>query len=104
MKLKQSTVMLASAVAFAVIGVLLVVGVLAARSAVGRSQRAVERQIAYREIGQDLTRASDLLTNEARAYSVSASGDHLDAYWREVDVTKTREHAIARLKQLGVSA
>jgi methyl-accepting chemotaxis protein len=104
MKLKQSTVTLASAVAFALIGVLLVVGVLAARSAVGRAERAVERQIAYREIGQDLTRASDLLTNEARAYSVSASGDHLAAYWREVDVTKTREHALARLQQLGASA
>jgi methyl-accepting chemotaxis protein len=103
MKLKQSTVTLASAVAFALIGVLLVVGVLMARSAVGRAERAVERQLAYRELGQDLTRASDLLTNEARAYSVSASGDHLAAYWREVDVTKTREHALARLKQLGAS-
>jgi methyl-accepting chemotaxis protein len=104
MKLKQSTVTLASAVAFALIGVLLVVGVLMARSAVGRAERAVERQIAYREIGRDLTRASDLLTNEARAYSVSASGDHLAAYWREIDVTKTRERALARLKRLGVSA
>jgi hypothetical protein len=74
-----------------------------ARSAVARSQHAVERQVAYREIGQDLSRASDFLTNEARAYSVSASRDHLDAYWHEIDVTKTREHALTRLKQLGAS-
>src|SRR4051794_37001883 len=103
MKLKQSTVTLASAIAFGAIALLLVVGVLTARSAVRRSQQALERQLAYSQVGEDLTRASDLLTNEARAYSVSASADHLAAYWREVDVTKTREHALARLHDLGAA-
>jgi methyl-accepting chemotaxis protein len=101
MKLKQSTVTLASAVAFGAIGALLLVAVFTARSAVGRAQEAVAKQLEYRELGESMSHASDVLTNEARAYSVSASGDHLAAYWREVNVTKTRDHAVARLKELG---
>ncbi len=36
-----------------------------------------------------------------RAFAVSTDRSHLDAYWHEIDVTKTRDKALAALKSLG---
>ncbi|MBG0833469.1 methyl-accepting chemotaxis protein [Planomonospora sp. ID67723] len=51
-----------------------------------------------------LGNASDLLTNEARMYAVTGDNRHLEAYWDEIDQTRTRDKVITRLQQLGIPA
>jgi methyl-accepting chemotaxis protein len=62
---------------------------------------AIQRQMEFKQLGQDLAAASDFLTNEARRYSVFGDQRHYDAYWKEVKETKTRDRVVARLQALG---
>jgi len=62
---------------------------------------AVARQAEFKQLGTDLAAASDLLTNEARRYTIFGEKAHYDAYWREVNQTKTRDRVVQRLTQLG---
>lgn len=55
----------------------------------------------FRQLGNDLAAASDLLTREARYYSVGGDRTHYDAFWREVNETRTRDNVVARLRELG---
>ena len=64
-------------------------------------RRAVARQMEYRQLGRDLADASDFLMRQARQYAVTGGRQHFDAYRQEVNETKTRDHVVARLKQLG---
>jgi methyl-accepting chemotaxis protein len=64
-------------------------------------RQAVARQMEYRQLGNDLANASDLLTNEARRYAVTGERQHFDAYWREVKETRTRDRVVSRLQELG---
>lgn len=64
-------------------------------------RQAVARQMEYRQLGTDLANASDFLMRQARQYAVTGGRQHLDAYRQEVNETKTRDHVVARLKQLG---
>ena len=43
--------------------------------------------------------ASDYLTNQIKAFTVTAYPKHLDNYWREVDISKNREKIIDRIRQ-----
>jgi methyl-accepting chemotaxis protein len=85
----------------AVVTALLVATVILLNGAVHRERDAQDRQAEFKALGLQLQAASDFLTNEARAYAITADRAHLDAYWREIDQTKTRDHVIARLQQLG---
>ena len=104
MKLKQSVVTIVAAVTFAIVTVLLVVGVLVSSSASGDVDRATAQRAELKQLGLDLASASGHLTDEVRAYAVTGDDAHLDAYWTEVEETKTRDHVVTRLKQLGGSA
>jgi len=69
------------------------------------AERAAEhRQAEFKQLGIDLANASDYLTNEARQYTIFGDKVHFDNYWREVNETKTRDHVVARLKELGAPA
>jgi methyl-accepting chemotaxis protein len=61
---------------------------------------ATARQAEFRQLGLDLANASDFLTNEARRYTIFGDRKHFDAYWREVNDTKTRDRVIRRLTEL----
>src|SRR4051812_696240 len=98
---RQSTVNKVAAATLALITGLLIVGVVLVRSAVGDLERASERQAQFKALGLQLQDASDLLTDEARKYAVTADRKHLDNYWREIDETKTRDQAVAKLRELG---
>lgn len=63
---------------------------------------AVQRQITYKQLGIDLAAASDLLTNEARAYVQLGDKVHYDNYWKEINETKKRDQVVTMLKELGV--
>ncbi|MGH1375225.1 MAG: response regulator [Alphaproteobacteria bacterium] len=60
----------------------------------------VSRQMEFYILGNQLGGASDLLTREARRYTIFGDKKHSDAFWTEVDQTKTRDAVIARLKEL----
>jgi methyl-accepting chemotaxis protein len=78
----------------------LAMAVFLVNSAAGEQQRAAERQAELKQLGLDLAGASDFLTDQARLYSVTGDTAYLDAYWQEIDETKTRDHVLAELKRL----
>ncbi|MFD1381180.1 hypothetical protein [Fodinicurvata halophila] len=71
-----------------------------AGQSVGRERAAVDRQIEFRQLGQDLAAASDYLTNQARLYAVTGNREHHENYWREVEETQTRDKVVERLREL----
>ncbi|MES2601092.1 MAG: methyl-accepting chemotaxis protein [Pseudomonadota bacterium] len=72
-----------------------------ADASIESERRAVTRQAEFKQLGDDLASGSDLLTNEARRYTIFGEKKHYDAYWREVNQTKTRDRVVQRLTQLG---
>jgi len=72
-----------------------------ADASIESERRAVARQAEFKQLGNDLATGSDLLTNEARRYTIFGEKKHYDAYWREVNQTKTRDRVVQRLTQLG---
>lgn len=72
-----------------------------ADASIESERRAVARQAEFKQLGDDLAAGSDLLTNEARRYTIFGEKKHYDAYWREVNQTKTRDRVVQRLTQLG---
>ena len=62
--------------------------------------RMKDIQIEYSNIAQSVSDASDYLTNEARLYVQTGDKEHHDNYLKEVNETKTREHAIERLVEM----
>lgn len=61
----------------------------------------IERQKEFKQLGIDLRNASDYLTNQARRYVQFGEQKFYDNYWKEVKETKTRDHVVDRLKELG---
>jgi len=53
-----------------------------------------------KQLGIDLADASDYLTDEAREFAVTSDLKPLQNYWREIEVTKTRDKVLTRLKEL----
>jgi hypothetical protein len=78
--------------------------VLMLRSAISHERDMTAERDEYRQLGLTLNRASDLLTDMARQYSVTTDRRYLDAYWNEIDVTKSRDAVVARLTELGAPA
>ncbi|HAP12616.1 MAG TPA: methyl-accepting chemotaxis protein, partial [Afipia sp.] len=72
-----------------------------ADASIESERQAVARQAEFKQLGADLAAGSDLLTNEARRYTIFGETKHYDAYWREVNQTKTRDRVVQRLTQLG---
>jgi methyl-accepting chemotaxis protein len=64
-------------------------------------RRAVAKQAEFKQLGFDLSNASDFLTEQARRYTIFGDKAHLDAYWKEVKETKTRDRVVTRLVELG---
>jgi methyl-accepting chemotaxis protein len=65
---------------------------------------AYVRQAEFKQLGADLARASDYLTDEVRKYAQFGERVHYDNYWREVRETQTRDRVVARLRALGAPA
>ncbi|HVT52190.1 MAG TPA: HAMP domain-containing methyl-accepting chemotaxis protein [Dongiaceae bacterium] len=72
-----------------------------AQREIAAERLATARQAEFKQLGLDLAAASDFLTNEARRYAVFGDKRHYDAYWKEVNETKTRDRVVARLRALG---
>ena len=59
-----------------------------------------QNAVYFVEANAQLAKASDYLTAEARAFSVTKKVEHLNNYWDEVNVVKRRDAAVAVLEQL----
>jgi methyl-accepting chemotaxis protein len=103
MTLRQSRITVVAAATFAIMTILLAFGVLRTGSASSDLERATDERAEFRQLALDLAGASKLLTDEVRAYAVTADPVHLENYWREVDETKTRDRVVARLEELGAT-
>jgi methyl-accepting chemotaxis protein len=88
-------------VTFLAISLLVAVAAVAVSAALDRSEDAYERQREFELLGSAVQEGSRLLTNEVRAFAVTGERRHLDRYWEEVEVTRSRDQAVARLEELG---
>ncbi len=50
-----------------------------------------------------LREGSQFLTSEVRAYSANGKSIHYDNYWDEVNNVKSRDNAIAKMKEIGIT-
>ncbi len=66
-----------------------------------RESLTLQRQAEFKQLGIDLADASDYLTDEVRSYVQFGERVHYDHYWREVRETRTRDHVVQRLRELG---
>ncbi len=64
---------------------------------------AIARQIEFKQLELNLSDASDYLTAEARKFAVTNDIKHLHRYWQEINVTRTRDNVLKRLKVLNAS-
>lgn len=69
-------------------------------SSIRAEQNAEKRRTEFKQLGIDLADASDYLTDEARKFAVTRKIIHLQRYWEEINVTKTRDKVISRLQEL----
>lgn len=67
---------------------------------INEERNAIEKEAELQELSYDLAYTSNYLTSEVRKFSVTLDPKHLRNYWKEINVTKTREHVITRLQEL----
>lgn len=63
---------------------------------------ALAQQAELQELGEQLAQGSDYLTDEIRRYVQFGERVHYDNFWNEVHVTRSRDKAVERLKELEV--
>ena len=101
--MRLATITKLSLGATAVLSVLVGVLTWQAQANFAAERAANARATELRQLGRDIAKASDYLTEEVRFYSVTGDKTHLDNYWREVKETKRRDRALTRLKELGAA-
>jgi methyl-accepting chemotaxis protein len=102
--LSQKVITRAAVLALVIMTLAMIAALLMLRSAVTHERDMTREREEYRRLGLTLNGASDLLTDTARQYSVTTDRRYLDAYWHEIDVTKSRDAVVARLTELGAPA
>lgn len=99
--MKISTWLKTMSGAFVFLTVLNGISVYSLQKSVAQGRVAVERQAEFKQLGVDLADSSDYLTNQARAYVQFGNKVYFDNYWKEVNETKTRDHVVVKLTELG---
>ena len=98
--IKQSTISTLILGIFFLIATLLGGSILYMNSSINAYNAAEKRRTEFKQLGMDLADASDYLTEEARKYAVTKDITHLNRYWEEINITKTRDNVISRLEEL----
>jgi len=101
--LKITTWLKATSGVFILLSVLDGVTIYKLHSSVAQERAAVKKQAVFKQLGIDLANASDYLTSEARSYVQFGDKLHYDNYWKEVNETKTRDHVVDKLTELGAT-
>ena len=63
---------------------------------------ALAQQEELQKLGEKLAQGSDYLTDEIRRYVQFRNWVHYDNFWKEIRVTRSRDKAVERLKELKV--
>lgn len=100
MIIRQSTISALILGIFFLIAILLGGSILYMSRSIKAEQTAEQRRTEFKQLGMDLADASDYLTDEARKYAVTKDITHLNKYWEEINVTRTRDYVIDRLGEL----
>jgi hypothetical protein len=100
MIIKQSTISALMLGIFFFIAILLGASILYMNSSIQAERTAEKRRTEFKQLGINLADASDYLTDEARKYAVTKDITHLKKYWEEINIMKTRDNVIARLREL----
>ncbi len=103
MTIKQSTINIVVSITFLLMTLLLGGSVYYLKQAILEEEKAVTAQAEFKQLGIDLANASDYLTDEARKFAVTTDIKHLQNYWQEIEVTKTRDNVLTSLKALNSS-
>ena len=98
--IKQSTISALMLGIFFFISILLGSSILYMSSSIKDEQTAEKRRTEFKQLGTNLANASDYLTDEARKFAVTRDESHMNKYWKEINVTKTRDNVISRLGEL----
>ncbi|SDE32424.1 Sensor histidine kinase RcsC [Sporomusa acidovorans DSM 3132] len=98
--IKQSTISTLTMGIFFFIAVLLACSIEYMHVSIKDEQVAEQRRTEFKQLGIDLAKASDYLTEEARKYSVTRDAVHMYRYWEEINITRTRDNVIERLGEL----
>lgn len=98
--MKISTWLKVMGSAFLVLSILTFTALIVLSQSTDKERLAVQREAEFKQLGIDLSNASDYLTNEARRYVQFGDKVYYDNYWKEVNETKTRDHVVGRLKEL----
>lgn len=72
------------------------------RANIKSERSAIEKQAELEILSFKLAQASDYLTSEVQKFAVTLNPVHLRNYWTEVNVTRSREKVINRLKELNI--
>jgi signal transduction histidine kinase/CheY-like chemotaxis protein/HPt (histidine-containing phosphotransfer) domain-containing protein len=97
---RQSTISGIILAIFFFIAVMLGWSILYMNSSIKAEQNAEKRRTEFKQLGINLANASDYLTDEARKFAVTREIKHLQRYWEEINVTRTRDKVISRLQEL----
>ncbi len=100
MKIKFSTLLSAVAGAVLVISLFVGGGVAFMNSAVQKQETSYLEREELKQLGLTLAAASDYLTDQCRQFVVSTDMQHLQNYWKEIEVAKRRDQVLNRLKEL----
>ena len=95
---KQSTMVYIIGGITLLLSVLLVVLSLQVENCYNDAISTHDKQLEFRQLGNDLVNASELLTNEVRKYVQFGNKTNYDNYWKEVNETKTMEKIIDKLR------
>jgi len=96
--IKQSTLSAIILAIFFFIAVMLIWSILYMNSCIRAEQNAERRRTEFKQLGIDLADASDYLTDEARKFAVTRKIVHLERYWEEINVTRTRDKVISSFR------
>ncbi|HIE00260.1 MAG TPA: response regulator [Thiotrichaceae bacterium] len=100
MIIKQSTINLIAVIAFCLMVFLLAGSVYFEDQAIQEEHHAIARQAEFKQLGIDLVETSHYLTDKTRHFVITAHITHIQDYWQEIEVIRTRENIITRFNAL----
>ncbi len=73
---------------------------LVSAQAADRERAAVEQNLAFDVVAEDLSLGAEALTDQARLYAMRGAARHLDAYRQEATVVRGRDRALLRIRRM----
>jgi PAS domain S-box-containing protein len=100
MIIKQSTINLIAGITFSLIVFLLAGSVYFENKAIQEEHLVIAKQAEFKQLAIDLTKAAHYLTDKTRYFIITGHITPLQDYWQEIEVKRTRENVITRIKAL----